>query len=458
MSSDTKDKSDDIVYLQNAAKLRQFCSYFFIILLMGIGNLLSYFAGTSEMTRNELATKFKDAIPAMPDMPSMEMPSMASFVGGAGSSLDHLPSPVYLPTNEKLMMMDELEKLESINASLASVNVTTWQQRTKNLRYSCKRFYQPFKDQECARNISVEEQDNNGLGMACDPEHPMMPDRYNFILDIQRSLMMCLPPKSACTTWQRFYLAIKFDDLRYLDQFYDPGNWDSYIYKHSERLEEFLEEEQQDLQMKIIYNQPFPYWKIMSSRHPFERMYSGWKDKFSVYNMGLPDGAYGPEYWVEQRAVAMKYDTKHEFFDQDLDQVSLNFLTFVKYLIGEDLENIDPHFKPQSYHCSPCEAMFDYVATTETMSVDMIDSFDAGLTHASDIKTLEEIKEKRVAIPSLKSYKQQYANSEEYVFKASSAQTYFQEIAKYDPQVVLDIYRKYQWDFILLGYNIAGYF
>merc|ERR1712226_105602 len=107
-----------------------------------------------------------------------------------------LPSPVLLPHNPEVYdIADPLEKLQKLNESLLAVNVTTWQQRTRNLRSSCDKYYKPFKNQECAYNISRAEQDNNGLGMSCDPEKPMMPDRYNFIMDVERSVLMCLPPK-----------------------------------------------------------------------------------------------------------------------------------------------------------------------------------------------------------------------------------------------------------------------
>ena len=99
-----------------------------------------------------------------------------------------------------------------------------------------------------------------------------------------------MPPKAGCTTWQRFYLALINDDGNYIN------------HTTNEKLASFPSE----IEFKAFKKSPYTsnavfkttprmlsgpvmdriyhdknWIKVINVRHPFERLYSGWKDKFN---------------------------------------------------------------------------------------------------------------------------------------------------------------------------------
>merc|ERR1719454_943300 len=199
----------------------------------------------------------------------------------------------------------------------------------------------------------------------------------------------------------------------------------------------------------------------MNTRHPFERIYSGWKDKFSIFSLNYSTERY---YWRSQFKTVQLYETKNPHFDKDLDKLAASFLTFIKYAVGEDFSNIDYHFKPMAYNCAPCEIGFDYISRMDDMPGDMLQAFNETVSRPEDREVLDNICANRDSLPILKSYESQYQNQNQdsgknlYVKSTSSAQKYFKRLAKYDLSLLIKIYYKYQWDFILFGFTLDGYF
>ena len=399
------------------------------------------------------------------ESPVLSDSSRASLSQGRGGLQENYPmldSPSYI-------------KLKEISAKLLKYDSNIIDQETKraHTKYACDKYLKPIKNQICQTNATEKDFDNLGIGLVCDYERPNIPYKYDIIVDSIRNIALCIPPKAACTTWQRFYLAVKLDDLRYLDKKYDDDrNWNNYIYEKSDRLRQLNTSTRRTVQDRLVNNQ---FETILNTRHPFERLYSGWKDKFSIISMD-PNKSKTAHYWMGQRDIANRYKvndvSQNRFFDKDLDQTAISFLTFVRFIVGEEFSKINEHFKPMSFHCSPCDIEYDYISRIEDMPEDLINAFDTTLKRPEDREILLKIINNRAKLPSLKSYKNQYLNDSHRLGetgqadtllhhkfkKSSSAQTYFQNLAKTDVSLFIKIYHKFQWDFILFGYTLEDYY
>ena len=84
------------------------------------------------------------------------------------------------------------------------------------------------------------------------------------------------------------------------------------------------------------------------------------------------------------------------------------------------------------------------------MPGDFIAAFEQNLIGFADKITLSKIVEKRDSLSSLQAPRVHEG--------FSTAQKYFQRVAEIDLGLIWKVYEKYQWDFLLFGYDIEGYF
>ena len=183
--------------------------------------------------------------------------------------------------------------------------------------------------------------------------------KYNWIVDKESQFTFCIPPKAACTSWQRFYLALKLNNLEYLDPALDPGDWTTYIYDNTPRLLELEMEENENKNKNqnnsdtekrhpIVSQVESPkYKKIITSRHPFERIYSGWKDKFRLVKLPSEWKGIWPRRFVPR---VRKYTPDHlknftEFISGD-KEMTVSFEEFLYYLAAEPISRWQDHFLP----------------------------------------------------------------------------------------------------------------
>ena len=412
------------------------------------------------------------------------------------------------------------------------------QKKLDILKQNCKLFYQTSKTNLC--NLADSKPkfsllDHLGLGTVCNPKDSSgsmrIPRQYNFIVDKDRRLALCLPPKTSCTTWQRFYLAFKLNQIDYLNTKKDPtedDEWNFYIYSRSPRLSSFIKDERINIETQLLEkNEDLTYdpknyiggpksqenfigesqkskakfYKILNTRHPFERIFSGWKDKFSKKNVYSSDTSWKWKRFYKE-ALNYNFTSKNKFFDKDVHDwkdwqgklhpgITINFYTFVKYLLGEDFYHVDEHFKPISHHCAVCEVEYDFISdisgdNDDDNDGDLIAAFDhekyvrnvkmAGVGDTilyNDRAMMMKIKQDKnnpdgSKLDALKYKITRYTGKDENgkLIKVqddlqksfTKAQIYFQEIAKLDYKLVLGLYQKYKWDFVLFGYQLEGYY
>ena len=343
--------------------------------------------------------------------------------------------------------------------------------RKKKLKSACQNV-QKLREKMCSYdNFSVEHFVNVGISgncpdsdpviLALDGKHGHFNPKYNWIVedgqDRDQKFAFCLPPKAACTSWQRFYLAVKLDQIDYLDPSLDPNSWEEYIYAKTPRLK--------DKPRKIVHDflTPNKYKKIITSRHPFERIYSGWKDKFRKTKLPSEFNKIWPEFY---KPKVLKFSPKYlrnrtdEFFvgDQKIE-MEVTFEQFMHYLANEDIFNYQEHFIPVSVHCSPCDfelSDISYLAKSETLKDDLIPAFESlNLTERekSTLVRIESLKERLPVIAGVASFGGGRSESA----RKSSAQEVFRAVKVSSPEIFEKVYEKFKYDFLLFGYSREGY-
>ena len=181
--------------------------------------------------------------------------------------------------------------------------------------------------------------------------------------------LMCLPPKHGCSNWQRALIAsernVSVDEVAHNYQLYDilgnfknefpdPGTWDTdeaYTEKYSAVLMKTLSELNSNKKVKI-----------MLTRHPIERLYSAWADKFFMHEAKK---SFHDKYLP---LIGKKYD------HLKTESYACSFPDFIRYWIDSTNQwgqkRFDNHWKSQEYGCLPCNHKFDYIVKLETSNYD----------------------------------------------------------------------------------------
>ena len=315
--------------------------------------------------------------------------------------------------------------------------------RLKNLQQNCQKYYNPYKAKVCStsnfKNIL------NPIAVDCKKEGRETNTwwSYDWLADPVKKLAICMPPKAGCTTWQRFYQAIENLDSKFLN-----GTDADVIFNLTPRLSKF----DNSGQYKFLKDDNEAVFKVLHSRHPFERLYSGWRDKF-----------------VNQKVIFMNLygnQIKNFLIDDDWEDEKENsfnpavpFVSFLRYINNTEMSKINNHFKPISFFCSPCEVNFTYISDMTTINSDMFNVFEKVVNRASnedqnlnqnlpEIEFFEKIKDlgNKNLLKNLRPYSER-----------SAVKDIYRKIDEREPGLVRGIYDRYKWDFVLMGYSVDGY-
>ena len=286
----------------------------------------------------------------------------------------------------------------------------------------------------------------------------------------------CLPPKTGTTNWQTLLYSvwknITLSETKHLKEevgtdfylllpklipgptmwkngheFYTKGqNVNAYSNLPKSHLDTFLD----SLKLKKGLKGVKPV-SIINTRHPFSRIISAWRSKFSVYK-DQPNG--------QPSAVSIQFQQEIKAC-QDLDTFNnrspnkhrhCTFESFADLLVSQILTDnrliegrVNEHFLPISHYCAPCDIPYDIISKTESSDRD------------------SKLFLKRVAPTNYKDFElpSKYKNS--LVMRESPEDSDFddQEMIKsikeytdkLEPETLIRLYEKYYWDFELFGYD-----
>lgn len=179
--------------------------------------------------------------------------------------------------------------------------------------------------------------------------------------------LMCLPPKHGVSNWQRAIIA----SIRNVTSEQIPQNWELYSilprfnYLPTQRRNKFISQKMvQKILNKLEGKQNYTK-RILLARHPIDRLYSAWADKFQNRSAAKPfHDAY------------LKF-IPTKFYHLKPENHTCSFPDFIRYWLDTDKlpsgqKYLNPHWKTQEYQCMPCNSVneFDYIVKTETSDVD----------------------------------------------------------------------------------------
>ena len=278
-----------------------------------------------------------------------------------------------------------------------------------------------------------------------------------------------MPEKAGCTLYQRFYHAVNEKDMGFLnpntvDQnkagLNDPyGAFTANIYGLTPRL------------IKQPISHPTllkPGWtRVLNIRHPFDRLYSGWRDKFNPNN-------HDCDRFVRKFKPAIdRYEENQKHIKIGLKTcknqtgMMVTFQAFLRYIVDIPFNQVNQHFLPINHICTPCDILFseeaenleasskiewDIISTQGTVADDIFQAFELIMSKSEnpdDLPFVNQIKENRKNLTSLKEYKKKKIAKEKF-FEVCQKDRGRDLIEKY-------LYKKYEWDFLIFGYTLEGY-
>ena len=166
----------------------------------------------------------------------------------------------------------------------------------------------------------------------------------NTFANLNHNIVFCQVQKVASTFWKRVLEFIqRKDSKKYRSpfdvQFNDISMPNIRSYKGNKTL---------------LFQKSF---KFMFVRSPYERLFSGYVDKFFAPN---------PVYWRDLGLFIQNITrTKGERSECGQD---ISFKEFISFIVSESYR--ERHFTPQYEHCRPCEMKFDFIGKMENFEVD----------------------------------------------------------------------------------------
>ena len=171
----------------------------------------------------------------------------------------------------------------------------------------------------------------------------------------------------------------------------------------------------------------------MTVRHPFERILSAYRDKFVYNNMK------GEELFYNEYGKNIITSYRKETPENSLYLQVPTFKEFVRYLIDVNFTEYDNHWMPYFVFCTPCHVHYSYIAKTETINDD---SLYIKQVLQSLGMTISEQEEEEATMNRLN--KAHELTEEDY--------------SNIPKSMIQSLYKKYEIDFLMFGYEMESYF
>lgn len=245
-----------------------------------------------------------------------------------------------------------------------------------HLRKMCSTEFADYKNKLCNNEIQIDPEIPPAIRVWCDKK-PRLRGAY-WIGDTSRRMSICMPLKSGCTSITRMWLAINNHDLNYLN--FTLGNDASGKYNSGKIGKQFPQLNEKSFSRFRMNS--YPWMNFINVRHPFERLYSGWKDKFGG---NKKKGPYYRNYFEKVSGYNASRDHKLDYRRGQAPIVG--FEQWLMYMADNTWEPINDHFKPIGYFCSPCEVNYDYVMSQEDLGDTLLEAFNYAIARQKDSET-----------------------------------------------------------------------
>lgn len=166
--------------------------------------------------------------------------------------------------------------------------------------------------------------------------------------------------------------------------------------------------------------------KVISTRHPFERLLSAYRDKFERPNRSYYYKKYG----------------NHIISSYQNEQTGINsvrqptFSQFLKFIISE--KNFDEHWRPYYIECDPCGIEYDYILKLDNLHIE--EKYLFKVLNVS--RTIKNNKNVDNINPNGRT-------------DHNISKQYFSKVKEH---LLRDIYELYEKDFLIFGYSPNWYY
>ena len=108
-----------------------------------------------------------------------------------------------------------------------------------------------------------------------------------------------------------------------------------------------------------MYNKPhtkkIKYTKFLNVRHPVEKLYSAWSQKFSKTHRNV--NFYVKRY-IQNGLIQLNHPAPENY--------TCSFIDFIEYWLNHKEKKYDYHWHSQVRHGMPCNLEYDIITKTET--------------------------------------------------------------------------------------------
>lgn len=167
-----------------------------------------------------------------------------------------------------------------------------------------------------------------------------------FLVDKKHHLVFCYVPKNGCSLWKRVFFILSGHKAGKA-----VFNLSSTAI-HSATVLKYLEGN-----FFQIYQSLQSSKKALFVRDPYERLFSGYVDKF-----------FSPCIFGHDRIISLFRLPK---VGPAECQPALNFTEFLRYVTNTEGVSVDEHFTRQYLTCLPCHVPYDYIGKMETFRQDV---------------------------------------------------------------------------------------
>ncbi|KAB7497840.1 Carbohydrate sulfotransferase 11, partial [Armadillidium nasatum] len=159
----------------------------------------------------------------------------------------------------------------------------------------------------------------------------------------------------ACTPWKKIMMALT--GIVTVKEVYSLSSSRVHYYSG---LKSLISQEYKDLEVREMLE---TYKKFMIVRHPTERLLSAYKDKFL---------SNSPDAKVFKRvyAVPMMRYSRNTSKNIPLTGNGMKFTEFLTYILSQNPQTLQEHWKSYFHLCHPCAMDYDFVGKYETLEAD----------------------------------------------------------------------------------------